>query len=86
MFDNSVRFCLFQALTKLGQKIVDIDLNKNVISEVLRIFVVARNGGSCQVKKSFVSIISTFIYSIISIQMFQNNMHEFNFFYLKYCD
>lgn len=38
-----------EALTKLGQKIVDIDLNKNVISEVLRIFVVARNGGSCQI-------------------------------------
>ncbi|XP_060070967.1 bromodomain adjacent to zinc finger domain protein 2B-like [Ylistrum balloti] len=34
------------AVTKLGQKIVDMEITDSIVSEILRIFVVARNGGS----------------------------------------
>ena len=33
-----------QATTCLGQKIADVAINENVVSEILRIFIIARNG------------------------------------------
>lgn len=35
-----------EAVTLLGQKIVDMEITDSIVSEILRIFVVARNGGS----------------------------------------
>lgn len=44
---------MFQAVTKLGQKIMDVDINDIVVSEVLRIFITARNGKPNEVRLHF---------------------------------
>ena len=41
---------LFQAVTRLGQKIVDIEVTDAILPEVLRVFMVARNGRDTEVQ------------------------------------
>ena len=38
-----------QAVTKLGQKITDIEVTDVILAEVLRVFMVVRNGGETEV-------------------------------------
>jgi len=39
-----------QAVTKLGQKITDIEVTDVILAEVLRVFMVVRNGGETEVR------------------------------------
>jgi hypothetical protein len=45
--------CILQAMTKLSQKLADVNITDGVVSEVLRIFILARNGKPNEVKLVF---------------------------------
>lgn len=41
--------CISQAVTKMGQKITDLEVTDTVVSEVLRVFIKARAGNQHEV-------------------------------------
>jgi len=45
--------CILQAMTRLSQKLADVNITDGVVSEVLRIFILARNGKPNEVKLVF---------------------------------
>ena len=40
---------MLQAVTRLGQKIADVPITDAIVSEILRVFVMARSGHDCEV-------------------------------------